>query len=150
MHMCKRWVSCILTACLIMVCICSCKPSKDTWSNDDFELTVNIPKTTLKVGETMTVTAELKNIRNKTAHFSDNGYSPSIFFYVSSSSDPLNKQVPATLAEHTLRPNESITNQLACTASECGTYVLQVEAWFTIDGQEHHMSLEDTFISVVE
>ena len=118
--------------------------------NDDFELTVNIPKTTLKVGETMTVTAELKNIRNKTAHFSDNGYSPSIFFYVSNSSDPLNKQVPATLAEHTLKPNESITNQLVCTATKSGTYVLQVEAWFTIEGQEHHMSLEDIYIDVVE
>ena len=72
----KRWVSCILTVCLIMMCFCSCKPSKDTWSNDDFELTIDVPKTTLKVGESMTVSATLTNISGVDAPISDNGGLP--------------------------------------------------------------------------
>ena len=126
----KKLTTCILTACLIMVCLCSCKPSKDTWSNDDFELTVDIPKTTLKVGESMTVSATLKNISGVDAPILDDGVNPLVYVHDVTYTVPLLRSDVGK--QGLFVANEAITNKQTVTPDKPGRYIVEINVDFTM------------------
>lgn len=65
----KKLVSIFICAALTLLCA-SCVQKADeelmkSVTEDDFSISINVPKTEIKVGETITVTSEYKNISDK-------------------------------------------------------------------------------------
>ena len=145
----KRWVSCILTACLIMVCLCSCKPSKDTWSESDFKLSLQPYETTVTVGKEVVFTAELTNISNYFAEIKHSSGMPCFFFFKADEGEP-EKHYWSDERTTFLRSGKSLTNSGTFTPEKPGQYILQVEMRFTIDDQDFVLNLDDININVVE
>ena len=149
MRMYKRWVSCFLIACLIMVCLCSCKPSKDTWSESDFKLSLQPYETTVTVGKEVVFTAELTNISNYFAEIKHSSGMPCFFFFKADEGEP-EKHYWSDERTTFLRSGKSLTNSGTFTPDKPGQYILQVEMRFTIDDQEFVLNLDDININVIE
>ena len=145
----KRWVSCILTACLIMMCVCSCQPAKKTWSESDFKLSLQPYETTVTVGKEVVFTAELTNNSNYFAEIKHSSGMPCFFFFKADEGEP-EKYYWSDERTTFLRSGKSLTNSETFTPEKPGQYILQVEMRFTIDDQEFVINLDDININVVE
>ena len=145
----RKIITCILTACLIMVCLCSCKPSKDTWSESDFKLSLQPYETTVTVGKEVVFTAELTNISNYFAEIKHSSGMPCFFFFKADEGEP-EKYYWSDERTTFLRSGKSLTNSETFTPEKPGQYILQVEMRFTIDDQEFVLNLDDININVIE
>ena len=84
----KKLLTCFICAVIAAACV-SCTPKADektqaSVTEDDFEISVSVPKYEIKVGETLTVTAEFKNISDKKIMINNSGSELSIGVFKSS------------------------------------------------------------------
>jgi hypothetical protein len=95
-----------------------------TFSEKDFPLEVDLPKTVYHVGEQIAFNATITNKSGKDVNMLSNGHQPAAFFY--------NVNDNRTLAETSegylqfLRDNEKITKAYEFEANEAGTYYLYI------------------------
>ena len=115
-----------------------------------FELSIDIPQTTLKIDEEITVTASLKNLTTK--NYLLVHPIPSIIHVICRPPDERGMLWGfGDVAKTEIGALENITETLALKKSEAGEYILRASCNFEADGGFYHFNQqENIIITVVE
>ncbi len=134
----------ILSIIMLFFCLCSCKNAP---TEQNFTLYIETPQTNVKVGDTVTYTAVLRN--NTDDDFTLTHGIPLITVYIcSEEQNTEHSSVGMALAQTNLEGNDVIRKQYNAELLEAGRYKLVVYCGFSIENKDFYYRLDDILIEV--
>jgi hypothetical protein len=105
---------------------------KTTFSEKDFPLEIDLPKTVYNVGEKISLTATIINRSGKDVNMTSNGAMPCVFFH--NINDRNAHGEISMLAYQILKANDKVSRVFEYEAIEPGTYILDVHYSIGVNG----------------
>ena len=105
---------------------------KTIFSEKDFPLEIDLPKTVYNVGEKISLTATIINRSDKDVKMSSNGAMPCVFFH--NINDTIAHAEISMIAYQFLKANDKVSRVFEYEAIEPGTYILDVHYSIGVNG----------------
>jgi hypothetical protein len=105
---------------------------KTAFSEKDFPLQIDLPKTVYNVGEKISLTAAIINRSGKDVNMTSNGAMPCVFFH--NINDTTVHGEISMIAYQILKANDKVSRVFEYEAIEPGTYILDVHYCIGVNG----------------